>query len=386
MPLAGSLPLLGLFPFLQVVCFRGRSLTLDLDDHGGAGTIWIREGRIHDAESGDRRGVGALFPLLEGGDGGTFAIRPPPEAWGEATITLPLDELLRKIAPRIKEATPEASARIRGEVDAFGLEDLLLGFEAGRRPVLLAVAAADGTQGRLRLAAGGLSAQAAEARGEEALRRLLRGGTLGVEVSPAGEEPEAAMPVGALLEAARREPAPRLRRRAFEEDPAVDPPTVPAAEAAPAVAQPASPAAHASAEAEGETRPKADPQAVLEMIRTGTLREKMALVCGRDAEVALAVVSQSGIPETFILGVAEACAANPVALRHIAGQKQFLRNGMILRALCHNPKMPTPAALPLLNLLRPDEWEKISANRELPEGTRQAARHLADKRAQKARK
>lgn len=132
-----------------------------------------------------------------------------------------------------------------------------------------------------------------------------------------------------------------------------------------------------------KSKTKLGPKEIQYLCRRGTLRDKMRLVCSNNAEAALEIVRQPGVPETFILGVAESPSAHPVALKFIAGNKQFTRNSAILRAVVFNPKTPPPAVLSLLPLLRPDEWAKIAGNRDLPEPTRHAARNLAEKRAQK---
>ena len=54
-----------------------------------------------------------------------------------------------------------------------------------------------------------------------------------------------------------------------------------------------------------------------------------------------------------------------------------------MRALVFNPKTPVPSATGLLTLIRAEDLNKIATSRDLPDGTRQGARQLAEKRQKK---
>ncbi|MBN2710835.1 MAG: DUF4388 domain-containing protein [Planctomycetes bacterium] len=127
------------------------------------------------------------------------------------------------------------------------------------------------------------------------------------------------------------------------------------------------------------------PRDIKFIAKRGNLRQKMGLVCGNDDDVAVEIVSDPGVPEPFILGVAEATAANASALRYIASQRTFRRNASIVNALVFNPKTPVSSAIGLMSLIRPDALMKISTSRDVPDGTRQGARQLLEKRQQKGK-
>ena len=55
-------------------------------------------------------------------------------------------------------------------------------------------------------------------------------------------------------------------------------------------------------------------------------------------------------------------------------------------ALVFNPKTPVGSATGLLSLVRFDALRKIADSRDIPDGTRQGARHIIDKREQKQKK
>ncbi len=128
---------------------------------------------------------------------------------------------------------------------------------------------------------------------------------------------------------------------------------------------------------------KLGPRDLQYLAKRGSLREKMKLVCGNDDDIAVEIVSQPGAPESFIVGVAESKAANAAALRYIAGHRTFRRSASIVRALVFNPKTPVPSATGLLTLIRAEDLNKIATSRDLPDGTRQGARQLAEKRQKK---
>lgn len=172
-----------------------------------------------------------------------------------------------------------------------------------------------------------------------------------------------------FLDALDREQPLQPRRRGFEEE---GPPSTPVVLTKPP-----------KEEKKEKVKTKLGPKEIQYICRRGTLRQKMQLVCGTDAEVAHEVISQPGLPEPFILGVAESTSAHPAALRYIASSSQFGRNPHIVRALLLNPKTPVPSSIPLLRMVRDDMIRKIADNRDLPDGLRRAARQIAEKKEKK---
>lgn len=132
-----------------------------------------------------------------------------------------------------------------------------------------------------------------------------------------------------------------------------------------------------------KTKTKLGPKDIQYIAKRGSLREKMAIVCGHDDDMALEVVRQPGLPESFVLGVAENKSTNSAALKYIAAQRTFLRNSSIVTALVYNPKTPVGATSTLLPLLRPDTLMKVASDRDLPDGTKQIARQMIEKRQKK---
>ncbi len=171
-----------------------------------------------------------------------------------------------------------------------------------------------------------------------------------------------------LLDKLDQEFSPRMRKRSFTEEPA---------EPVEAELVLETPAEDPKVE---KAQQKLGPKDIQFLAKRGTLRQKMELVCGNEAEIAAEIVSQPGIPESFIQSVAEAPSANSAALRYIAGQRSFLRNTNTLNALIFNPKTPVSSATFLLTLVRTPVVMKVAGSRDVPDGTRQAARQLMEKR------
>ncbi len=128
---------------------------------------------------------------------------------------------------------------------------------------------------------------------------------------------------------------------------------------------------------------KLGPRDIQYLAKRGTLRQKTELICGNDADVAVEVISAPGLPEVVIQNIAESTKAHPAALAWVAGQPRFRRNQLISRALLFNPKTPPHASIPLLPFARTDDLNKIATTRELPDGIRQGARQLLEKKENK---
>ncbi len=553
----GSIEFLGLLEFLQIAAFNHRSLVLMLENPVGSGHLVMNDGDVVDAVLESARGVGALFPLLQGSLTGSFHILPPPSEMPQRTINLKTDAILMRVAMSLPP--PEESRKcnaewsIRGTTSLLSAEEMLQIFEASKKPAICDFGRNDEERIHLELAEGGilkavgqnrqgadavypvfqmrdcdftLTSPAASPTVErmldiagvvmEGLRRIdeqkLLGAELTVKDNPHAEEMLGALERGELDESARMtlakrylpggeiapafiiarltvDPCEAVRMTAMETlhdlpDPVIkafanDPETPPPllfyllcgfgnkGVSEVAIANPATPV-EALIDFAGQARPqhmavyrkqterlkqssqlrkalrqnehcdfielldeldkeavprmrkrsftgmfpkveqktgatlvlqkpevdprKEKPQARLGpkdiqyLAKRGTLREKMDLVCGNDDDVAAEIVSQPGVPESFILGVAEATAANSAALRVIAGQRSYRRNASIVKALVYNPKTPVPSAVGLLSLLRPDELMKVSGCRDIPDGTRQGARQILAKRQKKPKK
>ncbi len=176
----------------------------------------------------------------------------------------------------------------------------------------------------------------------------------------------------ARLEEMDRTEGPRLRTRSFAESEAE--------EAALVLTPPV--------EDERKVSPprRLGPRDIQYIVRRGSLRQKMKLVCGNDAEVAVEVVKSPAVPETAIAMIAENTTAHPAALAHIAGERRFRQNAIILNALIFNPKTPVHASMPLLPMLRADQLERVAGSRDVPDGLKQAAIGLLDKKKRKPKK
>lgn len=168
---------------------------------------------------------------------------------------------------------------------------------------------------------------------------------------------------------------PRLRKRAFTA-------IVPAIKLEESITLEKPPAD----ETKAHTQTQVGPKEIQYIAKRGTLRQKMRLVCGNDDGIAEEIISQPGLPESFILGVAEATNAHAAALRYIGSQPSYRRNQNIAKALLFNPKTPVPTAAMLLPIMRIDVIEKAAHSRDLPDGTRQLARQTLEKKSKKPKK
>lgn len=176
----------------------------------------------------------------------------------------------------------------------------------------------------------------------------------------------------ALLDEMDKEAAPKMRKRSF-----VEPTGEIGADGTLVLTKPP----EDSKKEKPQTR--LGPRDIQYLAKRGTLRQKMNLVCSNDDDVAAEIVSQPGIPESFILGVAEMKSSNSAALRVIAGNRVYRRNTNIVHALLFNPKTPVPSSSGLLTLVRADAVAKIASSRDLPDGLRQSARQLMEKRSKR---
>jgi len=126
---------------------------------------------------------------------------------------------------------------------------------------------------------------------------------------------------------------------------------------------------------------KIGPKELQFIAKRGSLRQKMSLACGNDPELAVMVVCQPGIPDPFLLAVAESTSASSAALSWIGGNTRCRRNQQIVRTLLFNPKTPVPSSASLLSLVRKDVLTKLECSRDVPDGLRQQARQLLQKKA-----
>ena len=549
----GSVEFLDLLGFLQMAAFNHRDLVLMIDNAAGSGHLTMQDGNVIAATLGEQHGVGALFPLLQGSTVGTFRLLPAPEEMPEQTISLRVDQIVKRVQtalPEEQESRPRCNPEwsISGSAAVLSPEEVMQVFEKSRHAADACFKEAGGSETHLHFAHGGIRKATAPGKaGEDAVyallaaevtafhiqspaeipppqkvldiasviseglrrraqdqlvqnelsvehnahaqemldrlaageldqtdrlqiaRRYLPGGEIApasvvarltVDESPEvraaaletlGDLPEPVIealandpdspepllayflvkhgsrttaaaaasnpgtPIAALIENAPhldlaalsalqerpdllgqdkdlrdrlrenpnctfqdlldridKESKPRMRKRKFTE-------VLPKAEATPDLVLEKPEEDPDKEKASG----KLGPRDIQYLAKRGTLRQKMDLVCGNDDDVAAEIVGQPGVPESFILGVAEASAANSSALRHIAGHRSYRRNVNIVKALLFNPKTPVASASGLMSLVRPDVLQKIAGSRDVPDGTRQSAKQLLEKRHKK---
>ncbi|MCX7933723.1 MAG: DUF4388 domain-containing protein, partial [Planctomycetota bacterium] len=193
MSVRGALPFLDLAAFLAVAGFHRRSLVLRLTNAAGQGNLVLHEGRVVDALLGPARGVGALFPLSQGADSGSFELFPPPASPPEITITLPLGDILRRLAARSPAAALPANGwSIEGTTEYLSPLEIFQIFEINRRAAALRFWREDTALGEAIVVAGGLLQAAPPQGGAEALAAIFAGRPTRFAVSLLPQPPETA--------------------------------------------------------------------------------------------------------------------------------------------------------------------------------------------------
>ncbi len=94
--------------------------------------------------------------------------------------------------------------------------------------------------------------------------------------------------------------------------------------------------------------------------RTLLLRDNNKLVC-------LAAVTSPRITDGEIMTLANSRTANSDVLRHIYGDREYLKIYAIKMALVKNPKVPLPTALKLLLTLQEKDIKEIARDRNVPQ-------------------
>lgn len=118
---------------------------------------------------------------------------------------------------------------------------------------------------------------------------------------------------------------------------------------------------------------------LLMVAQTGGMRERQKLTQHPNDTIAEAAISTPGLPDVAIEAIAENTTTNPICFKIIAGNPRWSKMQNIVKALVFNPKTPVHVSRGLLPLLRKDVLEKISSNRELPDGLRALARKKLSK-------
>lgn len=100
--IAGSLKDIVLSDLVQILCAGGKSAKVDFARNTDSGTIYVQEGEIVEAQSGDLRGEEAFYKLMTWKDG-TFAAGPC-DRYPERSIQLSVMSLLMEAARRNDES------------------------------------------------------------------------------------------------------------------------------------------------------------------------------------------------------------------------------------------------------------------------------------------
>jgi hypothetical protein len=127
---------------------------------------------------------------------------------------------------------------------------------------------------------------------------------------------------------------------------------------------------------------------VSEKIKLATLGNKEArTLLLRDANklVCMAAATSPRITDGEIVTLANSRTANAEVLRHIYGNREFLRNYAIKISLVKNPKVPLPTALKLLVTLQEKDIKDLSRDRNVPQTVQAQARAYMMKKEQAAR-
>ncbi|MGE3577940.1 MAG: hypothetical protein AB7I25_05710 [Vicinamibacterales bacterium] len=167
---------------------------------------------------------------------------------------------------------------------------------------------------------------------------------------------------------------------ALGEWPPVEPGPVDPGPAAPGPAAPAAPRTDPDADAEAtvesvrmRVQAMSVPERLLLALRGG--RPERAVLAGDASKaVALAVLSNPGLHEAEVEGLARLAQVHEDVLRAIAGQRAWVRHYGVVVALIRNPRTPAAISLNLLPRLLDRDLRLASTDRNIPDIVRVTAR------------
>ena len=108
----------------------------------------------------------------------------------------------------------------------------------------------------------------------------------------------------------------------------------------------------------------------------GNREDRMALIRDANKMVQRAVLQSPRMTDQEIEGYAAMASLTDEVLRLIAGNRNFIKNYVVVKNLSNNPKTPVDISLHLLPRLTPQDLKNLCANKNVPETLRSTAMKL----------
>ena len=115
----------------------------------------------------------------------------------------------------------------------------------------------------------------------------------------------------------------------------------------------------------------------------GNRDERMALIRDANKMVQRAVLQSPKITDQEIEGFAAMASLTDEVLRLIAGNRNYIKNYVVVKNLANNPKTPIDVSLHLIPRLTPQDLKNITSNKNVPEVLRTTATKLQRTRKEK---
>ena len=121
-----------------------------------------------------------------------------------------------------------------------------------------------------------------------------------------------------------------------------------------------------------------NPAKRLALAMTGTREERAVLIRDPNKIVAVAALSSPKTTETEVERIAKMTNVSDEILRIIGTTRAWAKNYGVISALTKNPKTPLPVSMNLLSRLHQQDVKMLSADRNVPDVLRIAARKKLD--------
>jgi hypothetical protein len=118
----------------------------------------------------------------------------------------------------------------------------------------------------------------------------------------------------------------------------------------------------------------------IRLAHIGSAYQRALLLRDPNRVVAMAAIKSPLVKETEVIRVSQSRSVNDDVIRHIAGNRDWLKIHQIKVALVANPKCPLPTAMRLLPHMRLVELRSLSRSKNISSALRTAAKHLLSKK------
>jgi len=115
---------------------------------------------------------------------------------------------------------------------------------------------------------------------------------------------------------------------------------------------------------------------------TGNREERMVLIREANKLIQRAVLTSPKLTGNEVESFAGMASLSDEALRLIAGNRQFIKNYVVVKNLMNNPKTPLDVSLHMLPRLNPLDLKTLTMNKNIPETLRTMATKLVRQRSQ----